>query len=315
MTFTATIDELERALAEAGATTDADLIRRIDLLNALAWELSDSDAGRAMSVAETAYELAEAQAHDRGPYQRGVAYSLRTQGYLDMRSGAYPRGMERLLRAQTIFEALRSDGGPPIEDGLGDIFDGIAGIYGQMGDFPETLDYSYQMLALAETRGDLRRIANARNNLAHIYAETGELERALEILQQNLSAAIAIGYRRIEAISYLNLCNVYLRLGEFKTALGCGEQGLSVAREVQFEIFEVYALDFLGQIWLKLDDSARGLTYLEQALDAARRVGSSVRVSSLLSTIRSLHWAWPCCCSAAPWTRCSQPGWSSSTRW
>lgn len=282
MTLTATIDELERALAEASGTTDADFIRRIDLLNALAWELSDSDTGRAIACAETAYALAETQArHDR-PYQRGLAYSLRTQGYLDMRSGAYPQGMERLLRAQTIFEVVGLDGGPPVDDGLGDVFDGIAGIYGQMGDFPETLAYSYKMLALAEARGDLRRIANARNNLAHIYAETGEFERALEILQQNLSAAIAIGYRRIEAISYLNLCNVYLRLGEFKTALGYGEQGLTVAREVQFEIFEVYALDFLGQIWLKLGDNVRGLHYLEQALGAARRVGSSVNESLCL---------------------------------
>ncbi len=178
MTLAATVDELERALAEAGGTTNVDVIRRIDLLNALAWELSDSDAARAMGFGETAYMLANAQVDQGEPYRRGLAYSLRTQGYLDMRSGAYPRGMERLLNAQMLFEALRAEDGPPIEDGLGDVFDGIAGIYAQMGDYPEALDYSYKMLALAEARGDLRRIANARNNLAVIFSHTGDLEHA-----------------------------------------------------------------------------------------------------------------------------------------
>ncbi len=289
MDVTATIDELERALGEAGGTTAAEIIRRIDLLNALAWELSDSDVSRALALAETAYALAEAQAHQGAPYQRGMAYSLRTQGYLDMRSGSYPRGMEHLLLAQTLFEALRSDGGPPIEDGLGDVFDGIAGIYGQMGDLPECLAYSYKMLELAEARGDLRRIANARNNLVHIYSETGELERALTLLQQNARAAVASGYRRIEAISYLNLANQYLKLGELTAALASAEHALALVRAVPFAIFEIYALDYLGQIWLKLGDSALALDYLEQALSTARRIGSKVNESLCLLDLGRAH--------------------------
>lgn len=283
MTLAATVDELERALAEAGGTTDADVIRRIDLLNALAWELSDSDAGRAMALAETAHALADAQVARDKPYRRGMAYSLRTQGYLDMRSGAYPRGMERLLRAQTLFEALRADSGPPVEDGLGDVFDGIAGIYAQMGDFAEALDYSYKMLALAEARGDLRRIVNARNNLAHIYSETGELERALALLQQLVNDAAAIGYPRIEAIGHLNLANTYLQLERLTPALAAAEQGLVLVRAAPFEIFEVYALEHLGRVRLKLGDRVGGLGYLEQALDAARRRGSQHNESLCLT--------------------------------
>ncbi len=274
MTLRATIDELERALAEAGGTADTDLIRRIDLLNALAWELSDSDAGRAMAFAETAYALSDAQVEHGEPYRRGVAYSLRTLGYLDMRSGAYPRGMERLLRAQTLFESLRADGGPAHDDGLCDVFDGIAGIYGQMGDFPEALDCSYKMLALAEARGDLRRVVNARNNLAVIFSHTGDLELGIEYQQQNIRDAVAIGYQRIEAIAYLNLADHYIALGAFIPALAAAEQGLAVVRAVPFELFEVYALDRLGRIQLKLGDSVGGLGYLEQALSAARRLGS-----------------------------------------
>jgi signal transduction histidine kinase len=270
----ATALELEQALAEVGGTTDDDYIRRIDLLNALAWELSDSDAARAMAFAETAQALAEASIVDGAAYQRGLAYSLRTMGYLDMRAGTYPRGMERLLRAQTLFEALRSNGGPPIEDGLGDVFDGIAGIYAQMGDWPEALDYSYKMLGLAEARGDLRRIANARNNLALIAFETGDPEQSLDILLQNAREATAIGYQRVMALSCLNLADLFLSRSEPTIALAYAEQALAVAQAASFELFEVYALDYVGQIWLKLGEQARGLGYLEQALGAAQGKGS-----------------------------------------
>lgn len=285
MTPLQTVDALERALAEAGGVSSTDATNRIDLMNALAWELSDSVADRAMALAETAYALADAPLDAGHTYRRGMAYSLRTQGYLDMRSGAYPRGMERLLRAQTLFEALRLEDGPPIDDGLGDVFDGIAGIYGQMGDIPECLAYSYKMLELAEGRGDRRRIANAHNNLAHIFSETGEPERALAILHQNAQAAAALGYRRIEALSYLNLAEVYLGRGEAVTARLYAEHGLQVSREAPFETFEVYALEHLGRICLKLGDEARAIDYLTQALSAARRIGSRVTEALNLLTL------------------------------
>ena len=38
-----------------------------------------------------------------------MAYSLRTQGYVNVRLGNYPLGFTQLLKARGIFEALQID--------------------------------------------------------------------------------------------------------------------------------------------------------------------------------------------------------------
>ncbi len=101
----------------------------------------------------------------------GIASSLRTQGYLNMRLGDYPLGLSQLTRALAILEALDCPGGTP--DALPDVYDGLAGIYAQIGSYPEALDYMHKQLAAAERIGDMRRVANAYNNLANIYMRAG----------------------------------------------------------------------------------------------------------------------------------------------
>ena len=57
------------------------------------------------------------------------------------------------------------------------MLDGIAGIYFQISNYPESLSYIHRQLEAAQRIGDKRRIANAYNNLAVIYLATGEAGR------------------------------------------------------------------------------------------------------------------------------------------
>lgn len=261
----------------------------IDALNRIAWELSDIDASRSRACAEAAYALAEAAAESGRPDRAGMAYSLRTQGYLNQRSGSYAAGMAQLLAALALFEELQASDGPAFADGLIDVFDGLAGIHGQMGNLPEALDYSYKMLSLAEAIGDRRRMANARNNLASIFSDTGEYERAVALLEQNIREAAAIGYSRIVTLAQLNLATLHRQAGNPSAALEHAEAGLQAARQGSFELFVVYALDLLGQITFKLDDAARAVGYLEQALEASRQIGSRVTEALNLLNLGTMH--------------------------
>ena len=82
--------------------------QKIDLLNELAWLLSDTDLKRAYALAETAYTLANADQGDEQPYPIGLAYSLRTQGFLNMRFDHYPLALTQLLQALPLVETLSS---------------------------------------------------------------------------------------------------------------------------------------------------------------------------------------------------------------
>lgn len=264
------IRQLERQLAECDSRSPADAFEKIDILNDLAWALSDTDMQRAYALSETASTLASSPRDGAPPYPAGMAYSLRTQGYINQRLGDYPLGMTQLLKAQGIFESLQ------IDDGLADVFDGIAGIYFQIGSFPEALDHMYKQLDVAQRIGDQRRVANAYNNLANIYFESGDYDRAIETLHHNLRIAGEIDYGRVVCLSWLNLAETYLLAGDGEKALENGLRGLHVSQETGFELFEVYAFDLIGKSYKKLGNPLQAIPYLEQALALSRKVESKV---------------------------------------
>ena len=239
MTDSQTVCQLERQLADSEGS--ADILRRVALLNDLAWALSDTEMQRAYALSETAFVLASSPHDGTSPDQAGMAYSLRTQGYINQRLGDYPKGMGQLLQARGIFESLR------IDDGLADVFDGIGGIYYQIGDFPEALNYMYKQLDVAQRIGDQRRVANAYNNLASIYLESGDYDRAIETLHHNLQIAGETNYGRIVCLSWLNLAETYLLADDGERALENGLRGLRVSQESGFELFEVYAFHLVGK--------------------------------------------------------------------
>ncbi len=276
MTDIQKIRELERQLADYDDVSKADISPKIDLLNDLAWALSDTDMQRAQTLSQTAHDLATSTENGAASYPLGVAYSLRTWAYLNMRLGNHPLGLSQLFKAQEIFEALNHSPGLP------DVFDHIAGIYAQIGDFPESLSYIYKQLETAQRLDDKRLIANAYNNLANIYFETGDHNRAIETLRQNLQLASEIDFTRIECLSYLNLAETYLAMGDSAMALEHSLSGLKVSQTAGFELFEVYAFDFIGKAHLKLGDTRQATANFAEALALSRKIESKVTESLIL---------------------------------
>ena len=84
MTDAQSIRQLERQLVEYDSRSPADAYM-IDILNDLAWALRDTDLQRAYALSETAYTLASSPDDGAPPYEVGMAYSLRTQGYVNQR--------------------------------------------------------------------------------------------------------------------------------------------------------------------------------------------------------------------------------------
>ena len=91
------IRQLEQQLSECDKTPIVDIHSKIDIMNDLAWAISDTDPAQAQSHAEKAHTLANSIDNGAEPYQLGVAYSLRTLGYLNQRLGDYPLGLTQLL--------------------------------------------------------------------------------------------------------------------------------------------------------------------------------------------------------------------------
>ncbi|MDX1417358.1 MAG: tetratricopeptide repeat protein [Candidatus Promineifilaceae bacterium] len=258
------INQLEEQLAELNNDSIRGDFRRIDALNDLAWALADVDTKRAQELAEEAFELAGATDDGIPIYELGKAYSLRSLGYLNMRSGNYVSGLEQSFEARKTFETLKQG------DGLCDVLDHIGSIFLYIGEFPDALEYYYMQLDCAQRLQDQRRIANAYNNLAANHYMTGNHERAKEIFHNNLQLAREIDSTRHICITELNLAEVYLSIGEPDQALGHALRGLRLSRQAGFESFEVYGLEFLGKAYLAQDSSQKALSTMNEALRFSR---------------------------------------------
>lgn len=284
MPDTERIRQLEQQLGEYYNDLAANAYKKIDILNDLAWALSDTDMERAYKLSETAHALATVPDDGAPPYQAGIAYSLRTQGYLNQRWGHYPLGLSQLLKALALFEAQE------LVNGLPDVFDGIAGIYGQMGMYPEALDATYKQLEAAERIGDIQRIANAINNLASIFMETGDYEPAMVKLHHNLDLAAEISYARMKCISNLNLAEINRLIGDYGKAREYAIAGLDNSQRAGFELFEVYSLEILGKLAAQSGDQLQAADYLQQALASSRALGSKVTESLILLDLGRTHY-------------------------
>ncbi len=282
MTETHAIRLLKEQLADLEDRPDADVYKKIDILNDLAWQLSDVDATRAYVLGETACTLASHPTDREPPYQAGMAYSLRTLGYLNQRLGNHQAGLGQLLKALEICEALSLAGALP------DVLDGIGCIYFQIGDFPTALGYMHRQLTAAQAIGDARRIVNASTNLAAVYQQMGDHARTIETYEQNLQLAAEIGFARVEALSLLNLAEMYLMSGECDRALDYALHGQQVCHVAGFALFAVYAQKTVGKIHLKLGN-ATGIPVLVQALAMAQGLASQYLELELLLELGIAH--------------------------
>ncbi|MCA9952627.1 MAG: hypothetical protein KDE48_23420, partial [Anaerolineales bacterium] len=277
MTNNEKIRQIEHQLAELEDAPETRIREKIDLLNKLAWLLRDNDAKRSFALCNAAYSLSDGSDGSDQMYQAGIAYSLRTQGFLNMRAADYAEGLTQLHEAQEIFESLS------LYDGLADVFFAINGIYFYLGDYPQALEMVYKQMEAAQHIGDRHRIADANNNLAYIYLAVGEQEQGMDLLKRNLPLAQEIKDERIECAIYIKLLQGYLEVGDYQSALEYGFRGLHKSRELGNKQFEMRAHGWLGQYYLGINDKAKTISHLEKALELSRK--REAKVFEVLSLI------------------------------
>lgn len=89
-------DNLEHRLQRASGS-DGDPIKRVDLLNELAWEIRFSDPPRSLLLTQEAEELSR-----RLEYAKGLAYSLFHKSFSLMRQGSYAEAIDSADRKSVV---------------------------------------------------------------------------------------------------------------------------------------------------------------------------------------------------------------------
>lgn len=259
---TSKIQQLESQLAST-----ADTQQKIGLINALAWELQDSDCTRAIALGEEAYALSTQGEFELSPYQKGQAESLLAQGSSHARLGNPEVAFTMLSAALQTFEALdATQQTARTLNALGD----VQRVWGR---FSDALEAYLQALALFEALDDQKGQATTLTNIGSTYLETGDLPKTQTYLLRGLTIFQEIGDARGQADALDSLCAVHYRLGDLEKAQEHCTRSLDLYRDLDASQGEAETLTNLGDVYRAEGDHAAALNHYRQALTISQELG------------------------------------------
>lgn len=184
-------------MAEVSAAdnkTHAGDIKKIDSLNALAFEQKRSDVAKALNNLFNAENLAIA-----ANYQKGLALTYLYEGGIFNQIGYEKRALSTYYKAQQIFKAIK--------DTLNNARVGqqIALALQLSGKKDEAISLYNESLRVFIDLDNKQEIANIKNSLGMIATEVKELNEAEQLFKDALSISIKNNYVYGEKKSYYNL--------------------------------------------------------------------------------------------------------------
>ncbi|MBU0491661.1 MAG: GGDEF domain-containing protein [Chloroflexi bacterium] len=292
------VADLEARLAQETGATPA----RVDVLNALAWELRAADTARALAMSQEANKLAR-----RIAYGRGLGYSLLYAGICHVRladreaalpclqealfllAGVDQRGEAMALNALgnveymagNLVEALayyiRSlDGRQRSGDRRGEAVTlmNIGNIYEKLGDYANALDYFFRNLGIAQEIDDEHARAVSMANIGVVYQNTGDPEKAAESFAEGAQIFRRVGDRQGEAACLNNLGFMYQQQGEHERALEYFLRAHQISGESGDRVNQAMTATNAGEVYALLGDDEAALDCLQRGLTIAREIGN-----------------------------------------
>jgi len=251
------IEELEARLAAASEPRE-----KVDILTALAKELRDIDAQRALGYARVAYDLAVADPS----YREGLILSLTRLAESNLQLSRFEPALVQALEGLALSEnhgnlVLRAQ-----------VLRALSGIYEHLGEYPTALTYGYRALETSQEVTDLIGEALALNLLGIVYDKLGDYHHALEVYERALEIFQEAGQLRYVAVILNNIADACYFLGELDRALECGQRSLEITRVLGLTMGEATVLSTVGDIYLQRADYTQARACFEQALALARQL-------------------------------------------
>ena len=281
--MTTEIKDLETQLSTLETDPKANIQQKIDVLNALAWALQNTDPKRGFTLSKTAYKLATSGQFETSPYIKGQIYSLRNLGYFNRSRGNYDIAASQSIAALALVEDTLYT---KVQARLLSI---IGQVYIEIGDYPEALTKFFQALELSDTNDYLAIQARVLSNIGVVYTFSGDYNQAIHTFYKSLRLYQKIKDRSGEADILNNLAWVCSFSGDYNTALTYGIESLEIAKEMNLLNLKCNLMDTMGGIYLKMGDYAQALTYLEQAVLIGKELGNKRSQSEPLLNIGKMY--------------------------
>jgi tetratricopeptide (TPR) repeat protein len=142
------------------------------------------------------------------------------------------------------------------------------------GDYTQAIDFDNQSLALYQTLGDKRGMAEALNSLGNSSSEVGDDDTARRFYEQSLTFYRASGYVPGIAMVLGNLGEVSARNNDYPAARNYYDESVALKRRLGNPGSIALVLLNLGEIAVAQEDDEQAVGYLEEGLRLGRKVNT-----------------------------------------
>src|SRR5690242_331017 len=254
----ADVDSLNRILNDKSKPDDSNRVRTIlNLANILIYTNPDS----AMKYSEEALQIAQ-----KLQWQKGIALSLRQQGYVYYVSSDYVKAMDYCIRALKVAERMNND----IFNAS--IYNNIGNIYADLKNYSKAMDYYSRYLAIAGKINSKVDEMNALINIGDIRTEMNDSQKGLEYFNRALPIATQLNNKRISAAILNNIGEIYLKQKNEKEASVYFQKCLSLSAETNNENAKATALNSLAEIYLHQRNYKQAVAFSRRSLQLSKEL-------------------------------------------
>jgi signal transduction histidine kinase len=273
-----TIITLETQLAQV--TDDQE---RVDVLNALAWELRHDDTQRAIALSDEARQLAADKRYALSRYHQGLADSLRNLARLNRQLDRQEEALTFAVKALALYEDL--DDLP----GQADMYNVLCVLHTDSGNYADALDDGVKALKIGEHIHDSERKAQSLASIGLTYTALEELQAAQSCFFKSLSLYRELDNREGEAGALARIAGSCCDLGDYEQALVYGTQSLMLYKETDGPQGQAGVLNTLGRACTGLGEYKHALAHFDRCLSLALRIDDLSQQASCLSEMGRMY--------------------------
>jgi tetratricopeptide (TPR) repeat protein len=164
-------------------------------------------------------------------------------------------------------------------------------VYYVFRDNPAAMDCYIRALHEAEPLQLRELDASLFNNLANIYSDEGQYDKALDYYRQYLGAARELKSAKQQTIAFVNMGTVYSELGQQDKAMDCGRQALLICQAAHIVNFIPIILNNMGIALSKKGMPDSALAYFRRSIVLADQSGNLNSKASSLEEIGKIFMA------------------------
>jgi len=188
--------------------TDIADTTRLNILNALGWQLKYTNPDTAILLSTEALELAE-----KNGDKKGISNSNGNLGAYNYLKGDYPKALDFYRAALKIDEGLKN------KKGIARHLSNIGLVYSNQGDYPKALEHYFKALKIDEELGNKKGIAIRLGYIGSLYTKTGKFKEAEQYLLQALGLCDSIRALNYTMHYEKNISQLYDTTGRYQLAL------------------------------------------------------------------------------------------------